>query len=66
MAAAYRLWPRTDLMIGIGTRMELPTTFRWPFRPDGLKSIRIDIDPSEMRRLAVDAAVVAVHDIAAV
>ena len=59
MAAAYRLWPKTDLMIGIGTRMELPTTFRWPFRPDGLKSIRIDIDPAEMRRLTVDAPVVA-------
>jgi acetolactate synthase-1/2/3 large subunit len=59
MASAYKLWPRTDLMIGIGTRMELPTTFRWPFRPDGLKSIRIDIDPSEMRRLTVDASVVA-------
>jgi acetolactate synthase I/II/III large subunit len=59
MAAAYRLWPKTDLMIGIGTRMELPTTFRWPFQPDGLKSIRIDIDPSEMRRLASDVAVVA-------
>jgi acetolactate synthase-1/2/3 large subunit len=46
-------------MIGIGTRMELPTTFRWPFQPDGLKSIRIDIDPSEVRRLAIDAPVVA-------
>ena len=59
MASAYKLWPRTDLMIGIGTRMELPTTFRWPFRPDGLKSVRIDIDPSEMRRLTVDVSVVA-------
>jgi acetolactate synthase I/II/III large subunit len=59
MAAAYKLWPQTDLMIGIGTRMELPTTFRWPFRPDGLKSIRIDIDPSEVRRLAIDASVIA-------
>src|ERR1700753_1303934 len=59
MAAAYRLWPKTDLMIGIGTRLQLPTTFRWPFRPDGLKSIRIDIDPSEVRRLAIDAPVVA-------
>ncbi|MGJ5180638.1 thiamine pyrophosphate-dependent enzyme [Bradyrhizobium oligotrophicum] len=59
MAAAYRLWPTTDLMIGIGTRMELPTTFRWPFKPDGLKSIRIDIDPAEMRRLIVDAGIVA-------
>src|SRR6195256_3721170 len=33
MAAAYRLWPQTDLMIGIGTRMELPaSSFRWPFQ----------------------------------
>ncbi len=59
MAAAYRLWPNTDLMIGIGSRMELPTMFRWPFRPDGLKSVRIDIDPSEMRRFTPDIAVVA-------
>ncbi|WNV11032.1 thiamine pyrophosphate-dependent enzyme [Tardiphaga sp. 709] len=59
MAAAYNLWPQTDLMIGIGSRMELPTTFRWPFRPDGLKSIRIDIDPVEFRRLTVDAPIVA-------
>jgi acetolactate synthase-1/2/3 large subunit len=60
MAAAYKLWPQTDLMIGIGTRMELPaSSFRWPFQPSGLKSIRIDIDPAEMRRLTPDAAVVA-------
>jgi len=59
LAAAYRLWPATDLMIGIGTRLELPTMTRWPYRPDGLKSIRIDIDPSEMRRFTPDAAVVA-------
>src|ERR1700729_3443760 len=59
MAAAYKLWPQTDLMIGIGTRMELPTMFRWPFRPDDLKSVRIDIDPSEMRRFTPDAAVIA-------
>ncbi len=60
MAAAYRLWPKTDLMIGIGSRMELPASgFRWPFQPPGLKSIRIDIDPSEMRRFTPDAPVVA-------
>jgi acetolactate synthase-1/2/3 large subunit len=58
MAAAYRLWPHTDLMIGIGTRLELPTMSRWPFRPDGLKSIRIDIDASEMRRFTPDVAVI--------
>jgi acetolactate synthase I/II/III large subunit len=58
MAAAYRLWPETDLMIGIGTRLELPTMSRWPYRPCGLKSIRIDIDPVEMRRLRPDVAVI--------
>jgi acetolactate synthase I/II/III large subunit len=59
MAAAYKLWPHTDLMIGIGTRLELPTMSRWPYRPDGLKSVRIDIDPVEMRRFISDAAIVA-------
>jgi len=59
MAAAYRLWPKTDLMIGIGTRLELPTMSRWPYRPDGLKSVRIDIDPVEMRRFTSDVAVIA-------
>src|SRR3954471_24691220 len=58
MAAAYKLWPTTDLMIGIGSRLELPTMSRWPFRPDGLKSIRIDIDPVEMRRFSSDTAIV--------
>jgi acetolactate synthase-1/2/3 large subunit len=59
MAAAYKLWPNTDLMIGIGSRLELPTMSRWPYRPDGLKSIRIDIDPVEMRRFISDTAIVA-------
>src|SRR5438094_4377 len=59
MAAAYKLWPKTDLMIGIGTRLELPTMTRWPYRPDGLKSVRIDIDPVEMRRFTPDVAVIA-------
>ncbi|MBH5388409.1 thiamine pyrophosphate-dependent enzyme [Bradyrhizobium diversitatis] len=60
MAAAYKLWPTTDLMIAIGTRAELPASgFRWPYQPSGLKSIRIDIDPAEMRRITSDAAIVA-------
>jgi acetolactate synthase-1/2/3 large subunit len=58
IAEAYRLWPRTDLMIGIGTRLEVPF-WRWPFRPQGLRSIRIDIDPAEMRRFGPVAAVIA-------
>ncbi|MEY9183345.1 acetolactate synthase-1/2/3 large subunit [Bradyrhizobium sp. USDA 326] len=60
MAAAYRLWPTTDLMIAVGTRAELPASgFRWPYQPSGLKSIRIDIDPAEMRRIISDVAIVA-------
>jgi acetolactate synthase-1/2/3 large subunit len=59
MAAAYLLWPHTDLMIGIGTRLELPTMSRWPYLPDGLRSIRIDIDAAEIRRFKPDTAVIA-------
>ncbi|MBB4379316.1 acetolactate synthase-1/2/3 large subunit [Bradyrhizobium sp. Rc3b] len=60
MAAAYKLWPTTDVMIAIGTRAELPASgFRWPYQPKGLKSVRIDIDPTETRRVVVDAAIVA-------
>jgi acetolactate synthase I/II/III large subunit len=58
MASAYELWPQTDVIVGIGTRLELPT-WRWPYRPDGQKSIRIDIDPVEMRRFTPDTAIVA-------
>jgi acetolactate synthase I/II/III large subunit len=58
MAAAYRLWPTTDLMIGIGTRLELTTMTRWPYQPDGLKSVRIDIDPVEMRRYTPDVSII--------
>lgn len=57
IAAAYNLWPETDLMIGIGTRLEAPS-WRWPWQPPGLKTIRIDIDPSEMTRLTPDVAIV--------
>jgi acetolactate synthase-1/2/3 large subunit len=58
LPAAYELWPETDLMIGIGTRLELPC-WRWPYRPAGQRAIRIDIDPAEIRRFTPDAAVVA-------
>ncbi|MBR1218262.1 hypothetical protein JQ557_09705 [Bradyrhizobium sp. U87765 SZCCT0131] len=57
MAAAYRLWPQTDLIVGIGTRLELPS-WRWPYRPAGQKSVRIDIDAVEMRRFTADVGIV--------
>jgi len=58
MAEAYRLWSRTDLLIGIGTRLEL-ALWRWSNRPEGQRSIRIDIDPAEMRRFVADVGMVA-------
>ena len=58
IAAAWRLWPKTDLMIGIGTRLEVPG-WRWPWKPAGQKSIRLDVDPVEMRRAPPDLALVA-------
>lgn len=58
IAAAGYLWPETDLAIGIGTRMEVPE-WRWSFRPEGLKMIRVNIDPAEMRRFKPDVGIVA-------
>lgn len=65
-AAARLLWPDTDLLIGIGSRLELQY-MRWESmahyidRPaeGGAKLIRIDIDPTEMERFKPHVGVVA-------
>jgi acetolactate synthase-1/2/3 large subunit len=57
-AAAYELWPQCDVLIAVGTRMELQY-LRWRHIPAGLKIVRIDIDPAEMARRAADVAIVA-------
>ena len=65
-AAARLLWDDTDLLIGIGSRLELQF-MRWGSMdhyydrpPEGSpKVIRIDIDPTEMTRFQPDAGVVA-------
>ncbi|MBX9698404.1 MAG: hypothetical protein K2X74_03150 [Acetobacteraceae bacterium] len=56
--AGYKLWPETDLIVAFGTRLDVPTA-RWGRMPAGLRIARIDIDPAEMRRLAVDLGIVA-------
>jgi acetolactate synthase-1/2/3 large subunit len=58
IAAAQRLWPTTDVAIVIGSRFEL-LDIRWRHRPPGLKIIRIDIDPAELRRLPAAVGIVA-------
>ena len=56
-AAGFRLWPQTDVLVGIGTRLELQW-FRWSNPPPGLKIILLDIDPEQMTRLRPDVAIV--------
>jgi acetolactate synthase I/II/III large subunit len=57
-AEGYRWWDKTDLLIGIGSRLELQY-FRWPTRPPHLKLVRIDIDPAELARLEAHAGILA-------
>ncbi|SMY09341.1 thiamine pyrophosphate-dependent enzyme [Flavimaricola marinus] len=56
--AAWKFWPECDLLIGIGSRLELQH-FRWRWFPEGIKTLRIDIDPTEFVRLKPDQGVVA-------
>lgn len=56
--AGYKLWEETDLMIGIGSRLELPA-FRWQTGTPSIDLIRIDIDPTQMTRLKADVGIVA-------
>lgn len=58
LVAGFDYWKNCDLLIGIGSRLELQH-LRWRWLPSGLKTIRIDIDPTEMTRVTPDAAIVA-------
>lgn len=55
--AAWQYWQDCDLLIGVGSRLELQY-FRWRWMPRGLKVMRIDIDPTEMVRLKPDLGMV--------
>jgi acetolactate synthase-1/2/3 large subunit len=57
LLAAWDYWKDCDLLIGIGSRLELQY-LRWKWLPPGLKVIRIDIDPTEMVRLRPDVGIV--------
>ncbi|HTV98114.1 MAG TPA: thiamine pyrophosphate-dependent enzyme [Steroidobacteraceae bacterium] len=56
--AAHEYWKDADLLIGIGTRLELQH-FRWRSVPSGVRVVRLDIDPTEMVRLPADVGIVA-------
>jgi acetolactate synthase-1/2/3 large subunit len=49
LPGGHRVWPKADLLIGIGSRLMEPL-HHWGRAPH-LKVVRIDIDPVEMARL---------------
>jgi acetolactate synthase-1/2/3 large subunit len=49
-ASGFRRWAETDVLIGVGSRLELQW-FRWPNTPKDLQIINIDIDPVQMPRV---------------
>lgn len=57
-AAGYKVYPEVDLMIGIGSRMELPA-FRWQKGRPKCELVRVDIDPTQLTRLRGDVSIVA-------
>jgi acetolactate synthase-1/2/3 large subunit len=56
-AAGFERWQDTDVVIGIGSRLELKW-FRWPARPEQ-RLVLIDIDPEQAVRLRPDEAIIA-------
>jgi acetolactate synthase-1/2/3 large subunit len=57
IVAGHKLWQETDVLLGIGTRLVVPYGL-WRHTPKGLKVLRVDIDPVEMRRLKPDVGIV--------
>lgn len=55
-AAGFERWAETDVLVGIGSRLELQW-FRWPNPPRNLKIINIDIDPAQVPRTRPTVAV---------
>ncbi len=55
--SGFRPWLKSDVLVAIGTRMELQY-LRWRKIPDGLRIVRVDIDPLEMTRRAATVGLV--------
>lgn len=63
-AAGYRVYDDVDVMVGFGSRMELPA-FRWQVGVATCQLIRVDIDPTQIVRLRADVSIVADAKLAA-
>jgi acetolactate synthase-1/2/3 large subunit len=55
-AAGFKRWAQTDVLVGIGSRLEL-MWFRWPNQPAHLTLINIDVDPAQAPRLKPTIAI---------
>jgi acetolactate synthase-1/2/3 large subunit len=56
-AEGFERWSQTDVLVGIGSRLELQW-FRWPDQPANLELIAIDIDPDQAARSGAGVALV--------
>ena len=48
-AEGFERWRETDVLVGIGSRLELQW-FRWPDQPSALAIVDIDIEPEQLAR----------------
>ncbi len=56
-AQGFLRWDETDVVVGIGSRLELQW-FRWPKPRQPMKLVNIDIDPTQIPRLNPDVGIV--------
>ncbi len=56
-AEGFERWAETDVLVGIGSRLELQW-FRWPDQPRDLKIVNIDVDPLQVPRIRPDVGIV--------
>jgi acetolactate synthase-1/2/3 large subunit len=56
-AEGFERWHETDVLVGIGSRLELQW-FRWPDQPAGLRIVNVDVDPEQVARIRPDVALV--------
>ncbi len=56
-AEGFERWNETDVLLGIGSRLELQW-FRWPDQPERLKIVNIDVDPLQIARLRPEIGIV--------
>jgi len=57
-ADAWQHWPDVDLVIGIGSRLEL-LGFRWGGHPTDRQTVRIEIDEAELERTPATVGILA-------